>query len=729
MNTINILRSTSGLIAGSLLALSAQAADTEKDALPQPENYVTFAGQLTKASGDKAAFEAQSATARHGFAGIEDLQYTKSLEKDYEMNLSGHALVGNADYLATFKLSNAEIGTFDLGYSTFRTYYDGIGGFFPGNNAWFPLNNQGLSIDRSKLWAGVTLTFPDAPVVSIRYTREERNGTKDTTIWGDTDNAYNPSSGALGNRKIVANYIDVNESRQTLDGTVKYTVGHTTFQASVIGERIDNNNTRYINRYPGESRPVGSAPTAPWNLVNNAIWGSHRDVIQTNSLAALFKVQTELGKNVTAFAGVQYQNVITDLGGDRLLYSTITTTPSGRYDQLGGYITGGRAPGAYNNLVGSSHTKLLTANVGADLKLVKNLFIETALKYEDRQTQNDNSFYSIQNLVNQTTGAITNNGRNYWNSSAYDESAWIPEISLRYNGISKLSLYATAEARFSPGTEQTNYATNSVLTTSTDVEENHARYAVGANWSPISLATFRSEVFYKDHKNDFNALVSTAPADRSQFILGTKYTGARLTLTLKPTPTLSATTRYVYQQGTMELAATGAPIVAGAFTRYPNAESMDSKIHQIAETIDFNPIKQLYFQVGANITFDTTSTAYPVVNAAGSTAITANDVIRDADNNYWSAHALAGVVVDKYTNAEFQYTHYQADNYRSDVYWTTDVGAGEKSYTATIALKRKLTDKLTAALKLGYVKYESDTTGGNTDYSAKVGYLTLQQAF
>jgi hypothetical protein len=741
MNTQTILRASSGLVASTLLALStafaadaAKPAAEEKDPFAPAENYITLAGQYNGVSGDKTAFQAENWTSKNGFAGIEDFQFGKSLKNDFEIKTDGHVLVGNADYLAHINISKTDFGSFDAGYSSFRTFYDGVGGFFPSNSAWFPLADQDLHVDRSKFWAQASLALPNMPVITLRYTNEARTGTKDTTIWGDTSNTGIPipSTGTAvtsANRKIVASYIDLDEHRQTLEGTVTHTIGKLNLQASVIGETIDNEDTRYLNKYPGEARPTGGTAPAfwPWYQGSNAISGYHTQGVKTDALTFLAKAEMIFNEKITAFIGASYQSSDSEMTGIRPLTTSIAVGTIASYTivkQLGGF-TGAtiRGPGSYQDFTGDSDSKILTVNAGVDLKPFKNLFVDAALKVEDRNTESKSSLYYNQYQVNQTTGAVTNYSLTYRHDSQIDERAWIPELGVRYTGIKNISLYGSADYRYSPGTEDTAYRTATDLITKADVTENHGNYTLGANWVPCTFFTGRAEVFYKDHRNDFYKNVSTAPTDQGQFILGSKYSGTRLSATVKPLATLSSTTRYVYQTGTMDLAVAGNPVVAAKFTTYAKTDSADITSHQISETIDWTPVKQVYLQANLNVTFDTTQTAYPTPGT------TSNDVIRNSDNNYFNASLLAGFVVDKVTNAELQYNYYKADNFQSDIWLTQPYGAGEKNYAITGAVKRKLTGTLVAELKVGYLSSQNDTTGGNTDYKATVAYISLQQAF
>jgi len=63
------------------------------------------------------------------------------------------------------------------------------------------------------------------------------------------------------------------------------------------------------------------------------------------------------------------------------------------------------------------------------------------------------------------------------------------------------------------------------------------------------------------------------------------------------------------------------------------------------------------------------------------------------------------------------------------LYSSVAYGAGAKDYSVTVGVKRKLTDKLLAEAKVGYLSSKNDTSGGRTDYTARVAYVSLQQAF
>lgn len=198
-----------------------------------------------------------------------------------------------------------------------------------------------------------------------------------------------------------------------------------------------------------------------------------------------------------------------------------------------------------------------------------------------------------------------------------------------------------------------------------------------------------------------------------RYILGYQFNGYKLTAIMKATPTLSFTSRYVGQMGKMDT----------TVDTQESYQSMDSKSHNFGETIDWNPNKQVYAQANVNVVFATISTAYP--RAGGG----ANDILRNADNNYWNGNVLVGFVLNKVTDVQLDYTAYHADNYDPLAPpASVSFGAGAKEYTVTAGVKYKLSDKIILNGKLGYFDSKSETTGGNTNFRGPMAYVSLDYA-
>jgi hypothetical protein len=151
---------------------------------------------------------------------------------------------------------------------------------------------------------------------------------------------------------------------------------------------------------------------------------------------------------------------------------------------------------------------------------------------------------------------------------------------------------------------------------------------------------------------------------------------------------------------------------------------MSAHNQQIDETIDWTPLPQFYLQASVNVVFDATNTSYPQAGGI------ADSVVQNANNNYWEGCVLAGYVIDKKTDGEAQYTYYRANNYNPALASNTVAyGAGAREDRFTVGVKHKITEKLIASAKVGYLVSRNDTTGDFTDYNAVVGYVALDRAF
>ncbi|MDD3179652.1 MAG: hypothetical protein PHQ04_04795 [Opitutaceae bacterium] len=727
---------TAGLMAGATLALSALrllGAGTDADALPVFESHIKVSGRPASVTGDKAAYQSGTQQPKAGAYGIEEFRFTRELSKDVSLQVDGRALSGAEDYLAQFRLTKNEVGTSEVGYKRFRTFYGGFGGFFPTNRFWAPLTNPKLSTDRATLWAKGTVALPDRPVFHFGYTNELRNGRKDSTIWGDTDftgipiwssNSLNPIS---ANRKIIPSYVELGERHETLEAAMSHTIGGTTFDLRLANDRVNNLDTRFFNRYPGELQPYPNIPSTPATLkspsvANNAISGFDQQGISSNALSFTGKVSTALSDQMTVYAGVGYQNMDGDISGARINTLSIMTATGVKY-LVGGFVDRGRPPYSYQSAGGTMTAKVFTGNVGVDYKPSKDLSLGAAVKGEDLTTNASNPVNYLNTHVNLATGVVTVLSPVYSpNYGKIHEKSWTPEVSARYTGFKGITFYGTASYRTAPADETSTYSSvgpgavagpivsSSSASYANRVKERHDNYKMGANWRVSSYVMLRGEVFRKDHMNSF---YDAAIGATGRYLLDTQTEGFQLTATVRPLLTLAFTTRYVGLNAEMHT-------TVDAAAEY---QSADSKIHQFGETIDWTPNSQVYVQGNLNVVFDTTSTSYP--RAGGN----ANIVLHNADNNYWNASVVAGFVVNKATDAQVQFTCYRADNYDASLIATTPSGAGIKDYTATIGLKHKFSDSMAGAVKVGYFDSRCDTTGGFTNYKGPLFYASVDYAF
>jgi hypothetical protein len=681
-------------------------------------------------SGNKPAYQTRTQNAKTGAGGIEEFNITRELSNETTAVMEGRILPGAEDYLGKFTVTKNEVGSVTGGYKRFRTFYDGTGGFFPTNNAWLPIYPRALYVDRGNAFLEATVALPKAPSFTLKYNNATRTGRKDSTIWGDTDMTGIPiySLGSLNpisaNRKILPAYIELNERDETLELSMRHTVANTTFVVSAVRGQIDNHDTRSIDRYFGELKPYPAIPANPPTLVNpalanNANKGFDEQTFNESSWTLSGRFETVFTPKVTLFGGLVYRQSEIDIAATRLVSASIATA-TGTQTLIGGYNPGARPPYSYTSS-GALDEDVLTGNVGVRLKPLANLDIDLAVRGENLEVSGNNTANYVNQAVVLSTGVVTQYPVTGPNSLSISEKPWTPEVQFRYTGIRKLSLYGAWDYRKTSQDERTSTVGMSVSTSAgtvtpsavglayENIKERHSNAQLGANWTPSTFFNARAEVFTKDHENRFEGYATSAG---SLYALNYDIYGARITVGLKPLPTVAFNTRYIVQRGK-------ATIAEETFSN----RSGDSRRYQLSESVTWNPNKSFYTQADVSVVYDTIITSYPVVTGR------AKDVLHNADNNYWTGSIVAGFVVDKLTNAEIQATYYRANNYEPALAAATvPYGAGAKDYSVSAGLKRKFSDRTVGSVKLGYVESRNDTTGGNTNFRGPVAYLSLEHA-
>ncbi len=735
MKTKTFLFGMAGLLSCSLVATSASAASAaQADAFPAfDENYIKFSAGGTSYNGNKASGQARTQVPKVGAAGIEEFNLTKELSKVTTMVVNGQALPGAEDYLLSVNITKNEVGSVEAGYKTFRTFYDGAGGFFPTNNVWMAAMPRALYVDRGRFHLGGTVNLPGKPVFTFRYTVDTRDGRKNSTILGDTSftgipnysqSALNPVSVA---RKLLPAYIEMDERQDTLTASVRQTFGKTTAVLSLIGSRIDNFSSRNVDRFVGELRPFPAIPANPLTIIppqlsNNPNVGFDNQGRKEDAWTIMATVETEISDTVTFYAGASYRTADADITGSRLINLTMNSN-AGPISGIGGFTSAGRPPYSYTS-AGTIQSDLYVANAGLRLKPAKDFALDVGVKAEDYNVTASNTATYVSTFMVQATGAVATPQQNVSpNTSKNVERLWAPEINARYTGFKKVIVFASADYRTSPGDERhmdthvgpgpagSSFVVPAVAAGEQKVDEKHLNAKVGGVWSPGTALNIRAEAYTKNHETRFDGYGVSAGG---LYVLDYNIVGSRVTATYRPAPTWSFATRYALQVGK----------TATMTDIYARGDSKDSKRHSIAETINWTPNKAIFVQANATVVYDTISTAYP--DAGG----LANDVLRNADNNFWNGSFLAGFVVDKKTNAQIEATYYKANNYNPTIATATvPYGFGGREYTVSVGVTRQLTAAWRGTAKLGYIENRNETSGGNTNFHGPLGYMSMQRAF
>jgi len=268
-------------------------------------------------------------------------------------------------------------------------------------------------------------------------------------------------------------------------------------------------------------------------------------------------------------------------------------------------------------------------------------------------------------------------------------------------------------------------ATSGTTATNT-ISENHGNFTLGANWRLSAHLTLRGELFSKDHKDNTVGYATTGPTVGDYYLLDSQYSGYKLTALAKVNDEISFTTRFISQQGKMQ--------VTGFLPTFPAYDSLDADNYMISESIDWTPSPQFYTQLNVTGTFQVIRTAYPragITPATGTvSAFDTNAVLQNSDNNYVSGSLVTGWVASKRDDFQFQVTYYHADNGNAYLAPTTmPYGVSVRDYSVTLGVKHLISKTMICNAKIGYFDSKNDTTGGFTNYHGPLGYVSLDKSF
>jgi len=725
-------KTTSRLILGVIVTHCgilgfAETATSNTDAFPTFESYIKVTGLTPFIHGDKATYDTRTGNPTAGSGGIEDFYFTKDTSDTTTVVSKGHALMGAEDYLASVNVTTANVGSIEAGYKSFRTFYDGIGGFFPQSNMFQKLGNEELHTDRGSFWFNATFAKPDRPVFNINFHADTRTGRKDSTMWAAivSPTATVVNGALVGNALpantpfIAPNVQNLNEKHQELEASMAVTRGKISDTLKATLNWVNNNDYRSYVKYPNSNVIVD--PTV--------VVLDDQEITHSNSFRVLNQFEAKITDKLSWDVGATYLHQNSTNGGQWITpayFAALNTTYNA--------ITAG-------NIFGKANVDDTVANTFLHFTPNSNWLLDAGVRQEYNVISSKGGFTTASLATGSTSTAASNltvaTDPTY---SHETEHATTPEASVQYTGFKNVTLYINYDDRINHSNQHwiNPYAATSVagITGATTTaaasagsvffqggDLNNKDIKAGLNWSPARSFTFRGEVYRKDHQNSFvgaNDLIGIGSTG-GLYATGYTFTGLKLSVQYKPTADLSFSTRYQPQHGNMSV--TGNTVTGGSGNQITSGTVAGDLI---SETIDWAPKPWFYTQANVNVAFNSLQTAYPVVTVAAAGAGPIPTPIVNADNNYITASALAGFVVDKQTDATIQALSTRANNYNPQVMLGGQpYGAGFSEKSIILGLKHKITDRMIAEGKVGYLSRSSATAGSFTDYNGPLVYVSL----
>jgi hypothetical protein len=695
-----------------------KAVTTTTEEAPEYKNWIELGVGGTIVNGDNAQFEQEyRLPADTAFGGIQDLHFEGPLGKDGLFSVDGHAIWDTNDYDIQVQLSKPKLGYIKAGFTEFRSWYDGNGGFFPHNDVFFEPPFPEMHIDRGDAWVELGLRAPNWPEITIRYSHEFRFGQKDSTIWGDT-NLTGLLPPANPTRKIVPSFRDIDEKRDIVSLEISKTFGNTDV---LLGMRYEHNDNDYSLNMERSAGSVGVVP------------GGQRKVTQQqNDDVDLFSghgiTVTRFSDSLWFTAGYSYTTLQNDLSGSRIFGT--------HWDSAFGepVPTLGQRDHAFIDLAGTSQIKENLVNANLFWMPLESLVILTGFRYTHENFDAESTFLAEEPVRNNPPFTPDNpsGGFHYgppepangFRTADYDRFA--QRLELRYTGINNWLFYAEGEWEEDCGHVNEFQSIDEVEEGVPEPldKDTHAlgqKYTIGANWYPTMRLNLSGQYFHRIAS--YNEDIFSGLFQRL-FNQDWNVDDLNVRITFRPKMpvclgTLALVTRYDFVHTSID----SQWFHEGDL--FAEEQSGEIKKHVISESVTWNPLARFYLQ--ANFSYvlnqtDTPANNIELVPNEGATVV-------NFRNDYWTVTSGIGYIIDDKTNFYSDFSFYCANDHFKNPAVAMIYGLGATEYTASATLTRQLNKQMRLLLRYGYFNYRDVTSGGHNNYRAHSLYSGLQIRF
>jgi hypothetical protein len=714
------------VFAGTFAAAGVRAGTSDDKAITatateeQPEEYnnwieLGIGGVIT--SGDRAQFEQEHRLpGDQPYGGIQGLHYEQTFGKDTTLTVDGHAIWDTNDYDIQVELSKKKLGYIKAGFTEFRSWYDGNGGFFPHDGGtFFPPAYPEMHIDRGDAWIELGLRAPNWPEITIRYDHEFRFGQKDSTTWGDTNlTGLQPPFNST--RKIIPSFRNIDEKRDIFSFEASKTIGNTDV---LLGMRYEHNTNDYslnMERGAGQLPPVVSPP------------GQQRKVTQQqNDDVDLFSghgiTVTRITDTLWFTAGYSYTTITNDLSGSRIFGT--------HWDEAFGepVPTLGSRDHAFIDLAGTAQIKENLVNANLFWMPFDNLAILSGFRYTHQNNDSESTFIAEEPVPNTSPFTPTNpqGGFHYGvglpadGARNSDYNLFAQRLELRYTGIKDWLFYAEGEWEEDYGSVNEFQSIDEEVPLDKNTNALGQRYTIGATWNPTMRLSLAGRYFHRIASYNEDIISADFPRLVDQ---DWNIDDFNIRMTFRPKlpacmGSLALVTRYDFVHTSIDS--------QWFFEEETFAELQSGEIkkHVISESLNWNPVPRFFLQASFSYVLNQTDTPannIELIPNAGPTVV-------NFRNDYWTVTSGIGYIIDDKTDFYADYYFYCANDYYKNAAVAVPYGMGGTEHAVSATITRQLTRNTRLLLKYGYFNYRDVTSGGHNNYQAHSLFSTLQIRF
>ena len=656
---------------------------------------VSVGGNIIK--GDKAQFMERHQVPKDVYGGVSDFHYEQDVGAKGLLEVDGRGIFDNNDYSLTLGYKNPDFGYARAGYREFRTWYDGTGGYLPISDLVFDLYDDELFVDRSELFFQGGLTLPNAPIFRFGYSRQTRNGRKDSTTWGDTGIGL-PDGQTRG---IVPSFYDIDEERHILSLDGEHTIADTRFGVGLRYEHSDQDDSRNMRRRPDEAADR---------------YLTQRELVESDLFNVRAFQQTWFTETMLFTSGYSFTTLDTDIGGSRIYGADYDAL----YDPL--FARRQQRDEGFFGLTGGSKLDQHVLNLNLMFVPFDNLTIVPSIRAEKQEQRGIADFEETNVGAPPALPAIIEAIENTRERSFVDVSEG---LEARYAGITNWVLYARGEWLQGEGDlrEREMVLEDGEppvigIARDTDSTRFTQKYVAGANWYTLANLNFAGQYYHKSRKNEYDHIRDDAVNDSNNrypaYILDQDFTtdDINFRVSYRPMQSLSLVTRYDFQISTID----------SRMDLLDEVESAKMHSHIFGESLTWTPLPRLLLQAAVNYVIDRAETPF-------STATGEGDLVHKSDQDYIDGSATIGYALTEKTDLLAQYFIYYADNFADNSAVSVPYLVSAEEHGITGTLIHRFNAAMQWTLKYGWFTLSDETYGGRNDYEAHMIFSSYRFRF
>jgi hypothetical protein len=620
----------------------------------------------------------------NGWAGgVEEFSMESKSSPDTKTTVEGHALFPYQDFTLKLTTTKTDVGFISGGVQQWRKYYSDTGGYYPLFTPPSFSLDENLYLTIGRAWIDFGLTLPRVPQIVVGYEYDYKDGAKSMLEWAGVTGA------GLPNKHIYPASKSINEQIHIIKLDVNYEVcGWSLEDKARVEFYSDNTVDQQITTYT-----IGSGVGA---YINTREDYSHLQGANT------FRFEKQLEPWWLASGGYLYSQLDGDSSLNQSTVNAMDVPVAGNFwrDQ----VTLKRQMQAFSLASMFQPVSCLSASVGVQTEFSR----EEGFGNIDLDTGDP----SVPNLFVLAPAVV---------QSDLDETRTAETLNIRYTRIPYTVLLA--DGTFHQDSigqfEEEAGNTPDVFLRDTDYFNSTLDYRAGFSSSPWKWTSFDAHYRRTDSNSDYNHLLDESLQSGlgySAFITQRDITSDEVLarLVLHPAVWLKTTMSYQWKQSDFTTATD--PVVTSSLGDITPGGALQAGYYR-AQTWGLGatliPAKRFYFSGTFNYSTSRTVTAQNDLPA-----------VVPYEGNVYGFIASANYALNVCTAFKLSYLYSKAD-YGQNNLSGLPLGLDYTQNGLSVALTRKLSERISSSLRYSFYKYSEPSTGGFNNFTANGIFATL----